>query len=130
MERIWLRHYPPGIPAEIDLHEFASLRDVLLRSCQRFGELPAYSNMGASITYAELDRSSRDFAAYLQKSLGLRKGDRVAIMMPNLLQYPVALFGILRAVNYRGYVALEYEAAEDPKTAIPRYVEQLMKLAT
>src|ERR1035438_5351262 len=97
MERIWLSHYPPGIPAEVNVHEFASLKDVLLRSCQRFGALPAYSNMGASMTYAELNRSSRNFAAYLQKSLGLHKGDRVAIMMPNLLQYPVALFGVLRA---------------------------------
>ena len=117
MERIWLRHYPPGIPAEIDLHEFASLRDVLLRSCQRFGELPAYSNMGASITYAELDRSSRDFAAYLQKSLGLRKGDRVAIMMPNLLQYPVALFGILRA----GLVVVNV----NPQYTVPELEHQL-----
>ena len=97
MEAIWLESYPPGIPAEVNLHEFASLNEMLLRSCQRFGGLPAYSNMGASMTYAELDRSSRDFAAYLQKSLGLHKGDRVALMMPNLLQYPVALFGILRA---------------------------------
>ncbi len=79
------------------MHEFASLKDLLLRSCHRFGALPAYSNMGVSMTYAELDRSSRNFAAYLQKSLGLHKGDRVAIMMPNLLQYPVALFGVLRA---------------------------------
>ena len=97
MEPIWLSHYPAGIPAEVNLHEFASLRDLLLRSCRRFGSLPAYSNMGASITYAELDQASRNFAAYLQKSLGLHKGDRVAIMMPNLLQYPVALFGVLRA---------------------------------
>jgi long-chain acyl-CoA synthetase len=97
MERIWLQQYPEGVLADVDVHEFASLKDVLLRSCQRFGELPAYSNMGASLTYAELDRSSRDFAAYLQKSLGLHKGDRVALMMPNLLQYPVALFGVLRA---------------------------------
>jgi len=97
MEGIWLSNYPPGIPAEVDVHEFASLKDLLLRSCRRFGSLPAYSNMGASITYAELDRSSRNFAAYLQKSLGLHKGDRVAIMMPNLLQYAVALFGVLRA---------------------------------
>jgi long-chain acyl-CoA synthetase len=97
MEAIWLKHYPPGIPAEVDVHQFASLRDMLLRSCQRFGELPAYSNMGSSLTYAKLDRSSRDFAAYLQRTLGLRKGDRVAIMMPNLLQYPVVLFGALRA---------------------------------
>ena len=79
------------------MHEFASLKDLLVLSCHRFGSLPAYSNMGASMTYAELDRSSRNFAAYLQKSLGLHKGDRVAIMMPNLLQYPVTLFGVLRA---------------------------------
>jgi len=97
MERIWLSHYPPGVPAEVNVHEFASLKDLLLRSCQRFGPLPAFSNMGTSMTYAELDASSRNFAAYLQKTLGLRKGDRVAIMMPNLLQYPVALFGVLRA---------------------------------
>ena len=97
MERIWLSHYPPGIPAEVNVHEFASLRDLLLRSCHRFGALPAFSNMGVSMSYAELERSSRNFAAYLQKSLGLHKGDRVAIMMPNLLQYPVALFGVLRA---------------------------------
>ncbi|MCB8748880.1 AMP-binding protein [Rhodoferax sp. U2-2l] len=97
MEAIWLKNYPPGIPAEVDVCEFASLRDVLQRSCQRFADLPAYSNMGATITYAELDRASRDFAAYLQNTLGLRKGDRVGLMMPNLLQYPVALFGVLRA---------------------------------
>ena len=97
MEAIWLSHYPPGIPAEVDVHEFASLKHLLSRSCQRFGPLPAYSNMGISLTYAELDRLSRDFASYLQTSLSLRKGDRVAIMMPNLLQYAVALFGVLRA---------------------------------
>jgi len=97
MKRIWLHHYPPGIPADIDAGEFASLVEVLRRSCERFRELPAYTNMGASITYAELDRASRDFAAYLQQSLALRRGDRVALMMPNLLQYPVALFGTLRA---------------------------------
>ncbi len=97
MDPIWLNHYPPGVPSEIDLGELASLKDLLHRSCRRFAALPAYSNMGAVMTYADLDRSSRDFAAYLQKSLGLRKGERVALMMPNLLQYPVALFGVLRA---------------------------------
>jgi long-chain acyl-CoA synthetase len=97
MEAIWLSHYPHGIPAEVNVNEFASLKDLLLRSCRRFGPLPAYSNMGVSLTYAELDQSSHDFAAYLQKSLGLHKGDRVAIMMPNLLQYAVVLFGVLRA---------------------------------
>jgi long-chain acyl-CoA synthetase len=97
MERVWLSHYPPGIPPEVDLDEFRSLIDVLKTSCQRFAELAAYSSMGAQITYAELDRESRAFAAWLQQSLALRKGDRVAIMMPNLLQYPVAMFGALRA---------------------------------
>ncbi len=97
MEPIWLKNYPPGVPAEVDVHEFASLPAVLQRSCQRFADLPAYSNLGASISYAELDRLSSAFGAYLQKSLGLKRGDRVAIMLPNLLQYPVALFGVLRA---------------------------------
>lgn len=97
MEAVWLQHYPKGIPAEINTNEFTSLNDVLRHSCERFSDLPAYSNMGASITYAELYEASRDFAAYLQNGLGLKKGDRVALMMPNLLQYPVALFGALRA---------------------------------
>lgn len=112
MEAIWLKHYPPGIPTEVDVHQFASLRDMLLHSRQRFGELPAYSNMGSSMTYAELDRSSRDFAAYLQRTLGLRKGDRVAIMMPNLLQYPVVLFGVLRAGLVVVNVNPQYTAPE------------------
>jgi long-chain acyl-CoA synthetase len=97
MERVWLSHYPTGVAPDVDLDEFTSLVDVLRTSCRRFAELPAYSSMGAQITYAELDRESRSFAAWLQKSLALRRGDRVAIMMPNLLQYPVAMFGALRA---------------------------------
>ena len=63
IEPLWLSQYPPGIPADIDIHEFASLTDVLLASCQRFDDLPAYSNMGTSMSYAELERSSRHFAA-------------------------------------------------------------------
>ena len=97
MEKIWLSNYPKGIPAEIDPNAFESLRDVLRQSCVRYASLPAFSNMGTSISFAELDRKSRDFAAYLQGSLGLSRGDRVGIMMPNLLQYPVAIFGILHA---------------------------------
>ncbi len=112
MESIWLKSYPPDIPAEIDVIEFASLRDLLKRSCQRFADLPAYSNMGATITYAELDRLSRDFAAYLQTSLGLHQGERVALMMPNLLQYPVALFGALRAGLVVVNINPQYTAAE------------------
>ena len=118
MEPLWLSQYPPGIPADIDIHEFASLTDVLLASCQRFDDLPAYSNMGTSMSYAELERSSRHFAAYLQKSLGLRRGDRVALMMPNLLQYPVALFGVLRA----GMVVVNV----NPQYTVPELEHQLL----
>ncbi len=96
MEKIWLKSYRPGVPAEIDLNEYQSLNDVLAQSCRKFRDLPAFRNLGTTITYAELDRLSRHFAAWLQ-SLGLPKGTRVALMMPNLLQYPVALFGVLRA---------------------------------
>jgi long-chain acyl-CoA synthetase len=97
VDKIWLKNYPPGIPAVVDVNAFASLKDVLEQSCQRFGALPAYSNMGSTISYAQLDQASRDFAAYLQHTAGLKRGARVAIMLPNLLQYPVALFGVLRA---------------------------------
>jgi long-chain acyl-CoA synthetase len=96
MDKIWLKSYRAGVPAEIDLNEFTSLNDVLAQSCRKFRDLPAFRNFGTTITYAELDRLSRHFAAWLQ-SLGLAKGTRVALMMPNLLQYPVALFGALRA---------------------------------
>ena len=97
MEKIWLKEYPQGIPPEVDLHEFDSLKEILEKTCRRFSELPAYGNMGVSITYRELDELSRQFGAYLQKVVGLKKGDRVAIMLPNILQYPVTLFGALRA---------------------------------
>ncbi|HOW61000.1 MAG TPA: long-chain-fatty-acid--CoA ligase [Candidatus Contendobacter sp.] len=97
MEKIWLREYSPGVPAEADLNEFSSLKDILEKSCQRFSDLPAYSNMGVTLRYRDIDRLSRAFGAWLQQTLGLGKGERVALMMPNVLQYPVALFGVLRA---------------------------------
>ena len=96
MNRPWLEQYPPGVPAEVDVHAYSSLRDILELSCARFAALPAYGNMGHSIHYRDLDRLSAAFAAWLQQ-LGLRKGERIALMLPNLLQYPVALFGALRA---------------------------------
>jgi long-chain acyl-CoA synthetase len=117
MEPIWIKNYPQGIPAEVDVSAFASLREVLLASCERFTDSPAYSNMGATLTYAELNLHSRDFAAYLQNTLGLRKGDRVALMMPNLLQYPVALFGVLRA----GLVVVNV----NPQYTVPELEHQL-----
>ena len=97
MERIWLKQYPEGVPHDIDLEEFSSIKDILEKSTERFATHPAYSNMGATLTYADVDRQSRQFCAYLQKVVGLEKGDRVAVMMPNLLQYPIAVFGALRA---------------------------------
>ncbi len=112
MEKIWLKHYPPGMPAEVDVNEFSSLCDVLRHSCQRFAALPAYRNMGVAMTYDELDCYSRDFAAYLQSGLRLRKGERVAVMMPNLLQYPVVLFGIWRAGLVVVNVNPQYTAPE------------------
>lgn len=112
MDKIWLKNYPPGIAAEVDVLAFASLKDVFRNSCDRFSDLPAYTNLGAMLTYAELDQSSRDFAAYLQHTLQLNKGDRVALMMPNLLQYPVALFGILRAGLVVVNVNPQYTAPE------------------
>jgi len=97
MEKPWLQSYPPGMPAEVDVNEFSSVKDILERSCERFRDLPAYSNLGVTLTYGDLDRLSAQFGTFLQALPGMSKGERVAIMMPNLLQYPVALFGALRA---------------------------------
>jgi len=97
MRKIWLDSYPQGVPAEIDPRGHATLDELLEASCARFRARAAFSNMGVSITYDELDRLSRDFGAWLQGTLRLARGDRVAIMLPNLLQYPVVLFGALRA---------------------------------
>ncbi|TAK92162.1 MAG: long-chain-fatty-acid--CoA ligase [Burkholderiaceae bacterium] len=97
MEKVWLKSYAEGVPAEIDEAALMTLPEILEGSCQKYAALPAFSNMGHAITYAELERLSRQFAAFLQNIPGMQKGDRVAIMMPNLLQYPIALFGVLRA---------------------------------
>ena len=97
MEPIWIGHYPPGVPPEADISRFASLKDLLEQSCARFRARPAFTSMGVSLSYDELDRRARDFGAWLQHEAGLTRGERVAIMLPNLLQYPVALFGALRA---------------------------------
>ncbi|MGH8502517.1 MAG: AMP-binding protein [Gammaproteobacteria bacterium] len=97
MEKVWLKSYPAGVAAEVDVHEFRSLPELIEKSCNRYRERPAFSNMGATLTYADIDRLSASFAAYLQQDLRLEKGVRVAVMLPNLLQHPVATFGILRA---------------------------------
>ena len=95
MDRIWLKHYPPGVPAEIDVNEYASIRDVFDESVARFASRPAFTCLGKTLTFAELDTLSAAFGAWLQ-GLGGGKGTRVALMMPNVLQYPVCLFGTLR----------------------------------
>ncbi len=97
MDRIWLKRYPAGVPAEIDAGEYSSIRELFEEACAKHRDQPAFSNMGTTLTFAELDTLSGAFAAWLQRKSGLERGDRVALMMPNILQYPVALFGVLRA---------------------------------
>jgi len=97
VSRFWLESYPEGIPEKIDANHYASLAELFQHSVERYGERPAFANMGRTLSFAELDVLSSHFAAFLQARLGLGKGDRLAIMLPNLLQYPVALFGALRA---------------------------------
>jgi len=96
MEKPWLSSYPPGVPANIDLGAYHSIVDILEESCNKYKDRMAYHNMGAELSYGELDYLTRNFAASLQ-NMGLQQGDRIALMMPNILQYPVALFGALRA---------------------------------
>ncbi|MFZ1868677.1 MAG: AMP-binding protein [Steroidobacteraceae bacterium] len=96
MNRFWLKSYPPGVPAEIDPSRLTSLADLLRQACTTYRDRPAYEQMGRTLTFAQLDELTRDFAAWLQAA-GMVKGDRIAIMLPNTLQYPIALFGALRA---------------------------------
>lgn len=93
----WFKNYPSGVPHEIKLNEFQSVVHLFEEACKKYKDRVAFENMGIRLTYEKLDGLSRDFAAYLQNELGLRKGDRIAIQMPNLLQFPVAFFGALRA---------------------------------
>ncbi|MBU2115218.1 MAG: long-chain-fatty-acid--CoA ligase FadD [Gammaproteobacteria bacterium] len=97
MDRVWLKRYPSGVPAEINADHYPSLLDIFEQSIAQYPNKTAFINMGKSISFTELDQQSTAFAAYLQTELGLKKGDAVAIMMPNLLQYPIALMGVLRA---------------------------------
>jgi long-chain acyl-CoA synthetase len=96
-ERPWLSSYPEGIPETINLEEYKSIVAVLNSACEKFSDRPAFSNLGKTLSYAEIDRLSTQFANYLLHELKLKKGDRVALMMPNILQYPIAIFGVLRA---------------------------------
>jgi len=96
VEKIWLKHYPKGVPPEINVDEYASIREVFEESVAKYASRPAFSCMGKSLTFSELDTLSAAFDAWLQ-GMGCKPGARVALMMPNILQYPVCLFGALRA---------------------------------
>ena len=97
VDRIWLKSYPEGVPADINPDSYGSINDVFDQACRKYPNLPAFTCMGKTLTYKDLDELAMAFARYLQGTLKLAKGDRVAVMMPNILQYPVAVFGILRA---------------------------------
>ena len=110
MDKIWLKHYPPGIPTEVDYGQYRSIGGLFESNTERYRRRPAYTNMGRTISFGELERLSRDFGAWLQ-GRGLAKGARVAVMMPNCLQYPVCVFGILRA----GYVVVNVNPLYTPR---------------
>ena len=123
--KFWLRDYPPDVPADIDPDSISSLKQLYEDACRQHASQVAFTNMGVSLTYAELDEKSRRFGAWLQKEAGLRKGDRVALMMPNVLQYPIAIIGTHRAgctvVNVNPlYTAreLEHQLNDSGATAI------------
>ena len=97
MEKVWFQNYPEGSPTTLDTSKYDSILDILDKAIREHPDRPAYINMGQVLTFRKLEERSRAFAAYLQNELKLKRGDRVALMMPNLLQYPIALFGILRA---------------------------------
>ena len=111
MEKIWLKEYSPGVPAEISFGAYRSLRDLIEESFGRYADRPAYFNMGVAMSYRELDRLSSHLAAYLQQKAGLKKGDRFAIMLPNILQYPVAICAALRA----GFIVVNVNPLYSPR---------------
>jgi long-chain acyl-CoA synthetase len=111
MERIWLKSYPEGVPAEIDPNAFRSLSEVFAASVARYRDQIAFISMGKALTYGDLDERSRAFGAYLQSVVRLPRGARVALMLPNLLQYPIAMFGALRA----GYVVVNCNPLYSPR---------------
>ncbi|MCL2657443.1 MAG: long-chain-fatty-acid--CoA ligase [Betaproteobacteria bacterium] len=111
MEKVWLKSYPAGVPAEIDMQRYQCIGDVFDEGVRKYGPQAAYSNMSKEISYQELDELSAHFASFLQNDLGLAKGARIALMMPNLLQYPICLWGALRA----GYVVVNCNPLYTPR---------------
>lgn len=117
MEKVWLKSYPKGIPYEINPNTYQSIVEILQQSCNQFRKDPAFYNLGVMLTYEQLDHYSRAFAAYLQQVLKLQKGERIAMMMPNILQYPVAMFGAFRA----GLIVVNV----NPLYTVPELIHQL-----
>ncbi|MCH8103920.1 MAG: AMP-binding protein [Proteobacteria bacterium] len=97
MDKIWLKSYPPGMPETIDVDAYRSVSEVFEQAAKKYSDSPAFTNLGTTLSYADMDRLTSQMASYLQQLPNMRKGDRVAVMMPNVLQNPVAIFGILRA---------------------------------
>ncbi len=97
MEKIWLKSYAEGIPHDVDPSQYSSIVDILNKSFRKFKDRPSFCNFGKTLTYGQIDEMSTQFASFLQNKLGLKKGDRIALMMPNILQYPIALFGAHKA---------------------------------
>jgi long-chain acyl-CoA synthetase len=97
LQKPWLDSYPKGVPEQIDISQYQSILSVLDQVCEKYADRPGFASFGTQLTYGEIERLSRQFASYLINDLKLKKGDRVALMMPNLLQYPIAIFGVLRA---------------------------------
>ena len=96
-EELWLKNYPKGVNKTINADQYKNIMDVFDQAVKKFRNQKSFTNMGVSITFEELDRLVGNFASFLQNELGLKKGDRIAIQMPNLLQYPVVMFGAIRA---------------------------------
>ncbi|MEE9928893.1 AMP-binding protein [Microvirgula aerodenitrificans] len=111
MDKPWLKNYQSGVATDIDMNTFQSIPEVFARAVEEFSDRPAMANMGKILSYAELDANTRHFASYLQHTLKLPRGSRVAIMMPNLLQYPICVFGILRA----GYTVVNVNPLYTPR---------------
>ncbi|WP_281661144.1 AMP-binding protein [Microvirgula aerodenitrificans] len=111
MDKPWLKNYQSGVATDIDMNTFQSIPEVFARAVEKFSDRPAMANMGKILSYAALDANTRHFASYLQHTLKLPRGSRVAIMMPNLLQYPICVFGILRA----GYTVVNVNPLYTPR---------------
>lgn len=126
MDRPWFNHYDEWVPREIDVDRYSNIVEMLLEAGERFSDKSAFSSFGAMLSYADAIRLSRDFAAYLQRQLGVNKGDRVAIMAPNMMAFPVAMLGILRVGGVQVNVNPMYTARELQHQLVDADVETIV----